>query len=66
MPPRGALAPLEALYDLINSAAFLDFIRAVTGEARVAFCDAQATRYRPGDILTAHDDDVEGKNRLFA
>lgn len=62
----GALAPLEALYDLINSAAFLDFIRAVTGESRVAFCDAQATRYRPGDFLNAHDDDVIGKKRLFA
>ena len=28
--------------------------------------DAQATRYRPGDFLTAHDDDVAGKHRLYA
>lgn len=62
----GALGPLEGLYDLINSPAFLDFIRAVTGEPRVAFCDAQATRFRPGDFLNAHDDDVAGKKRLFA
>ena len=62
----GALAPIEAVYDLVNSRAFLDFIAALTGETRAAYADAQATRYRPGDFLTAHDDEVEGKNRLFA
>lgn len=62
----GALAPLEGLYDFLNSPAFLDFVRTLTGEPRVAFCDAQATRYGPGDFLNAHDDDVEGKKRLFA
>ena len=62
----GPLAPIEAVYDLLNSAPFLAFIRALTGDSRAAYVDAQATRYRPGDFLTAHDDDVEGKNRLFA
>lgn len=62
----GALAPIEAIYDLLNGEAFLDFIRELTGDPRPAYVDAQATRYRPGDFLTAHDDDVEGKNRLFA
>ncbi|MFN3521499.1 MAG: 2OG-Fe(II) oxygenase [Phenylobacterium sp.] len=62
----GALAPLESLYEFLNGPVFLGFIRALTGEPRVDFCDAQATRYRPGDFLTAHDDDVEGKKRLFA
>ena len=62
----GALAALEAVYDLLNSEAFLGFIGAVARDARAAYADAQATRYRPGDFLTAHDDDVEGKNRLLA
>jgi hypothetical protein len=62
----GEVAPLEDLYLFLNGPVFLDFIRALTGEPRAAFCDAQATRYRPGDFLTAHDDDVDGKNRLFA
>ena len=62
----GALGPIEAVYDLLNSRAFLDFIAAMTGETRGTYVDAQATRYRPGDFLTAHDDEVEGKNRLFA
>ena len=62
----GALAPLEGVYDLLNSEAFLSFVRTLTGDARPAYTDAQATRYRPGDFLTAHDDDIAGKHRLYA
>lgn len=62
----GDLAPLEAVYDLINSDLFLSFIRDLTGEPRAVYCDAMATRYRPGDVLTTHTDAVEGKHRLFA
>lgn len=62
----GALAPLEAVYDLINSEGFLAFIRTLTGDPRCAYADAQATRYRPGHVLTGHDDAAEGKNRLYA
>ena len=62
----GALAPLEAVYDFLNGPVFLDFVRKLTGETRAAYVDAQATRYTAGHFLTAHDDAVEGKNRLFA
>jgi len=62
----GAVGPVEAAYDLLNGPAFLGFIRQVTGDDRAVYCDAQATRYRAGQFLTAHDDDIEGKNRLFA
>lgn len=62
----GPLAAIEAAYDLLNSDPFLDFIRTLTNDPRPAYVDAQATRYRAGDFLTAHDDDVEGKNRLYA
>jgi hypothetical protein len=61
----GALAPIEAVYDFLNGP-FLEFVRRLTGDPRAAYADAQATRYRAGDFLTAHDDDVEGKNRLYA
>ncbi len=50
----------------LNSPAFLDFVREVTGDERIDFADAQATRYRPGHVLTGHDDRAEGKNRLYA
>lgn len=63
---EAAPPPLMALYDLLNGDAFLDWVRAVTGEPACAYVDAQATRYRAGDFLTAHDDDVDGKHRLFA
>lgn len=62
----GALAPAEAVYDFVNSEAFLDFVRALTGDARCAYCDAQATRYRRGDFLALHHDEMPGMNRLYA
>jgi SM-20-related protein len=64
--PGGALAALTAVYDFLNSPAFLQFVRVLTGETRPTYADAQATRYRAGDFLTVHDDDVAGKNRLLA
>lgn len=62
---RAGLA-CEAVYDAMNSPAGLDFLRRLTGDARVGYCDAQVTRFGAGDFLTQHDDDVEGKHRLFA
>lgn len=62
----GAVAELEAAYDLVNSQAFLDFVRGLTGDDRIAYCDAQASRYRAGQFLTAHDDNLPGKDRLYA
>ncbi|MFZ5610501.1 MAG: 2OG-Fe(II) oxygenase [Pseudomonadota bacterium] len=57
---------LEQLFTFLNSARYLDFIRALTGFADIAYCDAQATFYGPGHFLTAHDDNVAGKNRRAA
>jgi len=57
---------LMRFYEFINSGPFLDFARDVTGVRQIEFADAQATLYRPGDFLTAHDDAVEGKSRHAA
>lgn len=57
---------LMRVYEFLNSKPFLEFARAVTGEDSIAFADAQATCYRSGDFLTAHDDGVEGKRRRAA
>lgn len=62
----GDLAPIEAVHDFVNGRAFLDFVSALTGERRGTFADTMASRYRPGDFLSAHDDLISGKNRLFA
>lgn len=50
----------------LNSPAFIAFVRSVTGDDRIDFADAQATRFRPGHVLTTHTDAVDGKNRLYA
>ncbi|MDQ3126314.1 MAG: 2OG-Fe(II) oxygenase [Pseudomonadota bacterium] len=61
--PRDAVSEVLAF---LNGPDFLAFVREVTGDGRIAFADAQATRYRPGHVLTSHDDAAEGKNRLYA
>lgn len=43
-----------------------DLMRRIVGDADIAFADAQATAYSPGDFLTGHDDDVVGKHRVAA
>jgi SM-20-related protein len=57
---------LMRVFEFLNSAPFLEFARALTGDPSIAFVDAQATCYRIGDFLTAHDDAVEGKHRRAA
>ncbi len=57
---------LSRIAAFLNSQEFLLFVRAVTGENRIAFADVQATRYGPGHFLTQHDDGMAGKNRLVA
>lgn len=56
---------LSAFFDFVNGPEFLAFGKAVTGLAPVA-CEAQATRYRPGDLLTIHSDRDSGTRRLAA
>ncbi len=56
----------RGVLDFLNGEAFLGFARAVTGEARIAFADAQITRYRRGAFLTGHTDEGQGKNRYYA
>ena len=61
--PRDAVSEVLAF---LNGPDVLAFVQGVTGDARIDFADAQATRYRPGHVLTGHDDAADGKNRLYA
>ena len=56
--PEQAEHPLHKLVKFLNSSAFLDFGREITGEAGVDRVDAAATWYRPGDFLNLHSDEV--------
>lgn len=58
--------PLTGFAALMSSAPVLERLRSVTAAPGITFADAQATAYAPGDFLTAHDDDVVGKNRFAA
>jgi len=65
-PEEAQQDAVSAVPDFLNGPDFLAFVRGVTGDDRIDFVDAQATRYRPGQVLTSHDDAAEGKNRLYA
>lgn len=41
-------------------------LREITGDPRIASCEAQATRFLPGHVLTAHSDRDAAENRLWA
>ena len=57
---------LSTLVGFLNSPAFFTFMREVTGLDAIAWMNAQATLYRPGDFLTTHDDRHGEHNRLVA
>lgn len=57
---------LMRVLEFLNAPAFLELARRVTGDARIAFADGQATMYRSGDFLTRHDDEAPGANRIAA
>jgi SM-20-related protein len=55
-PYRDATHYFARLVAFLNAPHFRAFIRDVTGIEGIAYADAQATFYRPGDFLTLHDD----------
>ncbi|HEV2083028.1 MAG TPA: 2OG-Fe(II) oxygenase family protein [Brevundimonas sp.] len=58
--------PLDGLHALFNAPEWLDWARSLTGDDRIAYVDAQATRYLPGHFLNGHDDRHEDAGRLYA
>jgi Rps23 Pro-64 3,4-dihydroxylase Tpa1-like proline 4-hydroxylase len=58
--------PLAQYARLMASGPMIRLLEDITGESVEGFTDGQATAYGPGDFLTAHDDAVEGKDRLAA
>ena len=65
---RGEHLELELMrvYEFLRSDAVLEFVRRATGAREIVTIDAQATRYRAGHFLTAHDDRDEQKGRVVA
>ena len=57
---------LHAFAEFMRSDPVMQFLRKITGKAAIVYADAQGTAFHPGDFLTGHDDDVEGKSRELA
>lgn len=57
---------LDSFAQFLSSEPVLSLFKQITGENEINLADAQATAYGPGHFLTAHDDDVAGKNRRAA
>lgn len=57
---------LADLHRRFNSPEFLAFARALTGDDRIAYIDAQATRFLPGHFLNRHSDQLDRAGRLYA
>lgn len=57
---------LMRVLDFLNSPAFLEFARTITGVPAIRRLDAQATLYERGHFLTRHDDHAPPKRRVAA
>lgn len=65
--PNPELSPYySGVVEFLNAPEFLTLMREITGIAEIAWTDGQATAYRPGDFLSAHDDDSKLAKRLVA
>lgn len=63
---NAARDPLANFAEWLSGDAQRALLRRITGADDMMFVDMQATLYRPGDLLTAHDDAVPGKDRRAA
>jgi hypothetical protein len=63
---QASMSRLVEFARLMSSDAVLAVLQAISGASPLVFADAQATRYRQGDFLTRHDDNVAGKHRKLA
>ena len=58
--------PVARFASFLSSSPVVELLRSITGKPGVEFADAQATAYGPGHFLTAHDDEIAGKQRHAA
>ncbi len=58
--------PVHVVLEFLNSPEFIEFARYLTGDTAINAVNAQATRYRPGQFLTPHDDTHSGEGRRYA
>jgi len=57
--------PIDRLLEAWNGAEGLALFRKLVGEPGITSIDGRATRYRPGDFLTRHDDQVGKRHTAY-
>ena len=57
---------LHVVVDFLNSPAFLEFARELTGDKAIRMVSAIAARYRQGHFLNQHNDKAGDEDRAFA
>ena len=57
---------LQRFAQLMAGPAMLRFLGQIIDRDGLGFTEGQATAYAPGDFLTCHDDEVQGRNRVAA
>ena len=63
---RSASDLVDRFAIFLSSAPVLELFMRITGSNDLVFADCQATRYRSGDFLTPHNDELDGMHRRFA
>lgn len=64
--PRVRRHGIFSFYELINSEPVLEMIRQVTGLEEIRWADGQATWFKPGHFLKAHNDEQHAEGRVAA
>jgi hypothetical protein len=57
--------PIDRVLEAWNSDEGLELFRALAGELGITSIDGRATRYRPGDFLTRHNDQVGKRHTAY-
>jgi len=57
---------LKSILSCLNSKNVIELISSITQNMHLNYADGQATRYRSGDFLTRHTDDILGETRQIA
>ena len=63
---QSSLGEVYTLLQQLNSDSTLEMLRDITSFADLKYADGQVTRYRRGDFLTRHIDNVPGETRRVA
>lgn len=61
-----SLEILKETLNLLNSQQVLEFVRKISNNNELTHADGQATKFRKGDFLTRHVDDIPGETRKIA